>query len=74
MPNRMHFDGFGPERELLLKLDPETFGTLLEALHYILNDPTGGRTEEIYYPPVVIHYYEDGHWRISFGLGKFRSN
>lgn len=74
MPNRLHFDNAGRERELFYNLGPADYQSLLTALESIQNDPLpdNDRIVAVDFPPIVIYHYRDEKWRIAYGLSYYR--
>lgn len=71
MRNRLTFSSGGPAARLYRSLDPDTRSSLDSALDYIRDVPYphGEVITTRHMPPVTVYEYNDGTWKVSYGLG-----
>ena len=74
MPNRLNFNESPSTVEQINNLSDEEVATLTEALERIKDSPlpNGENITAVSFPPVVINYYRDEYWRVSFYNSYFR--
>ncbi len=70
MPNSIRFSESGPARTVYEGLSPDESQQVDDVLDYIRDVPFehGAVVQRMYRPPVVLYVYDDGQWRISYGL------
>ena len=70
MPNRIRFSESGPARTVYENLSEEERREVDGRLEYIRQAPFahGDIIRQVYRLPVTFYIYDDGQWRISYGL------
>ena len=76
MPNQLWFDKGGPAERFYRDLDPEARASLDQVLDHIRDNsaPDSARITSVFMSPVVIYYYEDDDWKVSFNPSYYRSD
>ena len=70
MSNRIRISESGPARTVYENLSEEERREVDSRLEYIRDTPFehGDIVQRFYRPPVVLYVYDDGQWRMSYGL------
>ena len=73
MPNQLSFSINGQPQELYRSLSHDTRASLDVVLDLLLVNPSpdGIHKTAIFMSPVVVYYYEDEDWKVSYSLSYY---